>query len=532
MYNLIPFENSIARRLLAQATLNPTNIALKTDHTQYSYEALFNIAKNIAVFIQDSMDVQSIIMAGRNIAAYAGLLGSLLAGKTYVFLNCKDNESRIKQNFLQVSSSLVITDIAHFELAKSFLERKENYAVICVLVEKGGKLRFFSKNNSNQMKEHCLSVSEYQAPNVASNIAYLMFTSGSTGLPKKVPITHANLYAFLDNMIARIKPTNSDVFSHINELTFDFSVYDIFVCWIVGACLCVLPDNYILGIPRYIEENKITYWACVPSLVNLLNQLKKIPINAFNSIRYTVFCGEALTTDIAKKWQQAAPNSVIDNLYGPTEATVAISGYIWKQYENTIIPIGHVFNDQGFYLLNDAGQIVEEGEPGEICLYGTQVMSGYWRDEVITAEQFITVFGKRVYKTGDLAVWNEKEGLIYKGRKDDQLKIRGYRVEKLEIENRIKLITETPFVAIVPIQDTVTGHTLSLSCFIAGTIKNKNELLLLCRQTLPDYMLPANIIKLDQLPYNKNGKVDYQQLNILAKNPDHQLQRMGESCYE
>ncbi|WP_259425720.1 AMP-binding protein [Coxiella burnetii] len=258
----------------------------------------------------------------------------------------------------------------------------------------------------------------------------------------------------------------------------------------------------------------MTHWSSVPSIIQLLNQLKKLKKENFPSVSYSIFCGEALTLDTVRRWKLAAPNTTVDNLYGPTEATVAITGYLWNENDhNDLMPIGWPFAGQGFYLLDERGQEIKEGEVGEIYLYGRQVATEYWNNPELTQSYFTHFKGKRVYKTGDLALFDPKKGLIFKGRKDDQLKLNGYRIEKIEIENRIKAILKTQALAIVVLKETVTEQVTCLICFFAEINYSDETAKNLCRKLLPHPMIPSKFIKLQQLPYTKNGKIDYQALS-------------------
>src|SRR3989338_9426838 len=228
--NSIPFENSVASRLLKIAEQHENRPAIKIDNHYYCYNDLFAIAKKIAAELRRSSENRCLILANKNIVAYAGILAALLAGKAYVFLNTKDNLTRLKKSVLLADSHLMITDQVN-QLTVPSLQRLLDYELHCICLNEQGDI-------VNQQ-----GITEYKEPPSVYPYAYMMFTSGSTGEPKGAIIAHTNLQAYLDNIIARIKPMEEDRFSQINELTFDVSVHDIFVCWSVGACLFVLPDR-------------------------------------------------------------------------------------------------------------------------------------------------------------------------------------------------------------------------------------------------------------------------------------------------
>lgn len=498
----IPFKESVANGLLHIEKQYANNNALALGETVYSYRDLFLLAKKLAAHLRGSNAPRCLIVSTRQVSDYVALLAALLAGKAYVFLNIKDNISQVVQNVFLAKTDLFITsDSSLFDINE--ITRHLSQELTVFKLNKDGRLVQYDSEN----------YLSYLPPKTAYQYAYIMFTSGSSGAPKGVPISHRNLKTFIENISDRVKPIDSEKFSQINELTFDFSVYEIFCCWFSGSCLCVLPEQGFYGLDQYIQKHQITFWSSVPSVVSLLAQLNKLDEAAFQSIRYSFFCGEALTCDLARRWKKAAPNTVIDNLYGPTEATVAITGHRWDEKDSSeVVAIGWPFNGQGFYLVNEFGACVKAGEVGEIYLYGDQVAGAYWCNGDNARAAFSEFNGRRVYKTGDFALLDPVKGLFFKGRKDDQLKRCGYRIEKMEIENRLKAVLKTPSVAVIALKNKQTDQVNSLICFFSHSDESIASAKKACQKRLPAFFIPDVFIKLKQLPYNKNGKVNYQAL--------------------
>jgi amino acid adenylation domain-containing protein len=352
-------------------------------------------------------------------------------------------------------------------------------------------------------------------------VAYLLFTSGSTGQPKGVPIRQSNVQAYVDYAVARYDVSERDRFSQEFDFTFDLSVHDMFVCWERGACLYCVPERDTIFPAKFIRDNQLTMWFSVPSVVGTLARARLLQPGCFPSLRWSLFCGEPLSATYASLWQEAAPGSTVENLYGPTETTIAISHYRWDRARspaeclNGIVPIGWVFEGQRCRVIDSDGRIVHLVGSGELCLQGSQVASGYWNDTEKTSRQFGRLRGNQDgiwYLTGDFVKQGEDECLFYLGRIDQQVKIRGYRVELQEIELVLRRICGTQEAVAVP-WPTREGAAEGLVAFVSGMDKlDEKYVLQACREILPDYMVPRTVCLVSEIPLNHNGKTDRQKL--------------------
>lgn len=348
-------------------------------------------------------------------------------------------------------------------------------------------------------------------------IAYLLFTSGSTGEPKGVPISNSNVRSYVDYTCDRYEVSEQDRFSQEFDMTFDLSVHDMFVCWERGACLYTVPATATMLPAKFIRDHELTMWFSVPSVAGVLARTRLLQPRAFPSLRYSLFCGEPLAAKYAQLWQEAAPQSVVENLYGPTEATVAVSQYRWESAKspeecpNGIVPIGWIFHGQHCCVLDAERVPVSPGEFGELCLGGSQVTSGYWNNQQNTQEHFIRLpngGGAVWYRTGDVVRQREDGCLVYLGRVDHQVKIRGYRVELQEIEGVLRKHCQTEQVVAIP-WPTANGTADGLVAFVSGVANlDSDHVLESCRLTLPDYLIPKRIHVLEEMPCNANGKID------------------------
>jgi D-alanine--poly(phosphoribitol) ligase subunit 1 len=333
-----------------------------------------------------------------------------------------------------------------------------------------------------------------------AGLAYIMFTSGSTGQPKGVPIAASNLAAYVANLSALAPFDETDRVVQTVETTFDLSVHDMALTWTAGAMLAVVPEASAPLGPRFVRQLKLTSWLSVPSVAAQANNLKLLAADAMPTLRTSFFCGEALPTAIAETWRAAAPNSSLFNIYGPTEATIAFSAFDFTDRALTgdVVPLG-------FPIGNEEMRI---GANDEILLSGAQVFDGYLLNPAKTAEALIEIEGRRWYRTGDRGGYDDEVGFTFGGRMDAQIKLRGYRVELGDVEAALRHASGSALAAVVP-NDAIADSTFnSITAFVAGSTLSEVAIEAGLRERLPSYMLPARIVLLDAMPKNSNDKID------------------------
>lgn len=492
--------------------------ALFVEGVRYSYNELSKKAKQIAYLLDKCEGQQIGVFAARSLPAYAGLLGTLAAGKTYVALNKKFSDSR---NQLIIKLANIQTLVVDQDGLNQIQNMKENLNPETVLIaphlhkkdipeELKGKFKIYTRGQLNQSIRRATDVP-------ASHIAYIIFTSGSTGIPKGVPVSHGNVLSYISYVNERYDVGPEDRFSQVSDLTFDASVHDMFLSWRVGASLYSIPAEILMAPAKFIKQHKLTTWFSIPSLVQFMKKFKMLKPGVFPDIRYSLFGGEALPKSLALAWQKAAPNSIVENQYGASEITVGLSHYrIPKDankilHHNGIVSVGTIFNTQDFCLINEENEKVED--EGELCLTGPQITTGYWENPDETAKHYFKFPGdeRLWYKTGDILKC-KGENLFYISRKDFMVKVRGFRIELEEINLAIKDFTkcERAYTLPYPVND---GLADNLYSFIEGGCNDsKTDIMTHLREKLTTYMVPKDIICVKELPLNVNGKIDREQL--------------------
>lgn len=349
----------------------------------------------------------------------------------------------------------------------------------------------------------------------AEDLAYILFTSGTTGKPKGVPITRGNLSSFIDAEKASGYLLNEeDRCLQMFELTFDFSVMAYLTPLVCGACIYLVPADSIkfAYIGELMEEQELTVTPMVPSVLRYLR--KYFDELTFPKMRFSIFCGEALHCDITEEWQKCVPNASIYNYYGPTECTVFCSYYIYNPgnpiARNGILSIGKSMKGIIMKIFDQNDDEVEVGEIGELCLAGDQLTPGYWKDEAKNAESFFakTIDGitNRFYRTGDNCLYDTSENIMYLGRKDSQVKIQGFRIELSEITHHIKTILGSQEIIVLDMENQMGNPELIL---VAEDNDSKiAEALAYAKTKIPDYMIPSKIFVMQTFPLNNNGKLD------------------------
>jgi amino acid adenylation domain-containing protein len=359
--------------------------------------------------------------------------------------------------------------------------------------------------------------------NGPSDLAHVLFTSGSTGEPKGVMITHASVIRFVEWARGYFGLAASDRLSGHSPLHFDLSTFDLFGTFSAGAQLHLVPPTLNVvphKLAEFIRDSALTQWFSVPSVLALMAQLDVVRRGDFPTLRRLLWCGEVFPTAALRYWMTRLPTVPFTNLYGPTEATIASSYYTLPECprdDRDPVPIGRPCEGEQLLVLDDAMRPVAPGVTGDLYIRGAGLSPGYWRDPEKTAAAFRpnpTDRSDRLYRTGDLA-HVAGDGLVYfVGRVDSQIKARGYRIELGEIEAALQTLPELVESAVVARATDGFAGTVICCAYVPRPGATVTPLVLrkALGAALPAYMLPSEWRAYDRLPRNANGKIDRRQI--------------------
>lgn len=459
----------------------------------YTYSQLLEEIGIIRAFIRESIDEDQRevgLIAHTDIYTYATIFALWFEGKAYVPILPSAPEDRNQT----VTKEAKLT---HILSSKELNQDLPAHFVVTSTLNK---------------------VSKDEAPrfNELERVAYILFTSGTTGTPKGVQITIGNLSAFISAMWALGHGINNqDRVLQMFELTFDFSVVSYLLPIYGGACIFTIPAgevkySYVLDL---LEEYHLTVLFLVPSVITYL-QMYFDELNETET-RLCSFCGEALMLDITNRWQKCIPNARIINFYGPTEDTVFCSFYdvdaAHQKNHNGVISVGKAMQDGEMIILNDQNKMAAVEERGELCLCGPQLSPGYWNNPEKNAESFFEYEGKRFYRTGDLCYADEDGDIMYVGRIDFQAKIQGFRVELSEIEHYInEALPEGAMSVCVAFTNKIGNTEIGLA--LQGKKYDYQPILDYVKSKLPPYEIPTKVLFFDHFPLNTNGKLDRKEI--------------------
>ena len=488
--NLIEYLEKSAKRF-------PDKLAVSDEKTELTFSELRNYAMSVASYIIDAVGTEKkpvAVEVDRCTQSVVMFLAVLYSGNFYVPIDNKMPEDRVNLILSDINPILCL-NIKEKDFFNGF-----NVETAC-----------YEKIKNYEINSKALSLARENT--IDMDCCYTMYTSGSTGVPKGVVISHRMVMDFADFLSNTFDINENDILANQAPFYFDCSVKCIYQMLRNGCTMYIMRPKYFMFPIKAIEffnEKNITTLLWATSGLNILSSsgvFEKIKPETINKV---FFSGETLYAKDYLLWKEAChEGSLFVNLYGPTEVTVDCTYHVIdrKFKKEDVIPIGKACGNMNVFLLNEKNESVRENEIGEICARGTGVSYGYYNNPEKTGEVFVqnpfqSNYRDIIYRTGDLGKYNEYGEIVYVSRKDNQIKHMGSRIELGEIE-AAAVTMDNVDEAVVFYDD--KDKKIVLVC---KTSMDKSFIMDCLKDKLPKYMLPNEIFIFDKLPHNRNGKID------------------------
>lgn len=475
-----------------------SNNAFCINEVYYTYEQF----ENRIAFIQGLFNANGgsssrrvAIITSESIDDYAAIFACWFLGYAYIPINPALPKERIAKIIEDADIDCVITRPAHADFIGDLKLARE--------------ARVITTNENDTVNNASVTFTESKP----TDIAYILFTSGSTGVPKGVAISFSNVEHFLDSYYALgIQTSPKDGYLQMFELSFDVSVFAYLVPVLNGACAYTVPASGIkyLNVIKALKSYDITIAALVPSIVRYLKPYFAEIV--LPGLKYCILTAEASNQEVSFEWKKCLPNAEVINLYGPTEATIWCTAYLLpntvsesKSY-NDLLSIGKPLKNVLGIVVNDDLAEVRPGEKGELLVCSEQLTGGYVNNEERNKFAFVNIDGARYYRTGDVCFIDNDGYIYYCGRIDDQVKVQGYRIELSEVDLVIKKHLPHLLTVVVKYQD--KKDVTQIGLVVEGDEELGPSIINTLKEYLPFYMIPQKTLFLKTIPQNSSNKID------------------------
>lgn len=482
----------------------PDKSAFIGDNSSLTFKELKIITEKIALFIREKEIFKKpvLVLMEKSPEEVATFLGVIRSGNYYVPMDMEMSETKLLHIISITESQLMICDDFSKKKAEEIGFTGEVYTYREMIVK-------FGLSNDLSISDF-ERLTEIRRNTVDTDLVYIVFTSGSTGVPKGVVANHRSVIDYIEELGKVLECSEDTVFGNQAPFYLDACLKDIYTTLKYGATTYVIPKKLFMNpvaLIKYLNDNKINTICFVASALTLLTRFDVFEYEIPKYLKLIAFGGEVFPFSHLKKWKIACPTAKFINLYGVTECTGMSSFYVVGNASDTAdIPIGKPFPNTDIFLLKD-GTGVRKGEKGEICIRGTSLTPGYYKDKKRTAEVFIQnplndAYPEIIYKTGDIGYFDDSGNLHFAGRIDNQIKHSGYRVELEEIE-KVGNVIEGVNRGIC-----IYNKDRDIIAFIYEGSAYKSFVKKAFRGKIASYMVPSEIIRLEKLPILSGGKID------------------------
>lgn len=476
----------------------PDKVAIEDENGSITFRELKQNALAISGFLlkKGLTGCQPVaVFMPKSIKAIEAFLGILYAGGFYVPLDTGNPKNRIDAILKNIQPNFVISEETYWHLLDGV-----NESVSFIDLAEARVSKLLDTNHKN---------------NIDIDPAYLINTSGSTGTPKGVVVSHRSVIDYIDWAKETYKVDSDFVIGNQAPFIFDNSVLDIYLMIATGARLSLIPEKLFMfpvKLVEYLRVKKITLIFWVPSIMSNVAKYDALNGASIGHLSHVLFAGEVMPTKVFMYWKSYLKDSLFSNLYGPTEITVDCTyAILERDYDlSEDLPIGIPCQNTNILVLDNENNLVTEPNVlGELCVRGSSLAMGYYNDPEKTAQAFVQNplnphYPERIYRTGDVVYYNDRGELMYKGRKDFQIKHMGYRIELGEIETAVLALEGIDKACVL-----YDGENKNIVLvYESDSQKNQKDILLGLHGKLPKYMLPTRFEAVESMPLNMNGKID------------------------
>ena len=500
MYNVLKY-------LCASAERYPQRTAVLDDSKAYTYEAYYGLTRRIGSGLAAAAGQRQPVgvYMEKCADAVAVFMGAVWAGCFYSCLNTELPGARLQQIVSVLEPGVIVTQQSLLDRARELFPRT----------------RILTVESLSEERVDADLLDLRQARAIDTDVLYVNFTSGSTGVPKGIAVGNRSVMDFIDCFVPLFGIDCTDVIANQAPFDFDVSVKDIYSALCAGAALAVVPRRLFSAPAQLIDflcDTGTTTMIWAVSALCLITGFHALDYRTPETVKRIIYSGEVMPMKALKEFRKHLPDVLYVNVYGPTEITCNCTYHILEKDRDYAegVPIGVPFPNEDVFLLDEENRLVEDPDiEGEICVRGTALALGYYRNPEQNGAHFVQNplnpnYPERIYRTGDLGKYNDRGELVFSGRKDFQIKYMGHRIELEEIERAMNAIDGVERACCL-----FDEKRSRLKGFYVGSI-DKDALHAAMKKDMPAFMVPGILRQVEAMPLTKNGKIDRKKLAEMA----------------